>query len=200
MAHDPRRSLIEKLPASEMVYPDAILHRIKYYLWYFYAPYHPTVRDSVIALNVVKNYGRQPYLLGKIAPQFTMEEFISFLVEKGYAYHRVAWEDEGEVVSLRHVKNFIHQYHVRIFEDGEVRGHYEYTPECYPLLHLFDIGSEDRREEFMEQFGDKLIPHTSDDPFDSRWEFLPGTKRLLSRISLLEEVPDAPNRSSTDQR
>ncbi len=171
-------ALLKTLPSSEMVYPKAITHRIKYYLWRFYSPYHPKLRDSVIALNVIKNYGRQPHVIGTIAPHLSTEEFISFLVEKGYAYHRVAWEDEDEVVSLRYVENFIYQYHIRVFEDGEVRGHYEYTPECYPLLHLWNIGRENRREEFLRLFGDRIIPHASGDPSDDRWEFLPLTRRL----------------------
>jgi len=178
MAPDSRRALIEKLPASEMVYPNTLLHRVKYYIWRVYSPYHPTVRDSVIALNIVKNHGRQPFLLGKIQPEYTVEQFVSYLIERGYAYHRVAWEDEGEVVSLRYVTDFFYQYHVRVFGDGEVRGHYEYTPECYPFAHLMDIGREDRREEFMKHFGDRLVPHMSDDPSDYRWEFLP-LKRYL---------------------
>ena len=161
-----------------MVYPETLVHRIKYYMWRLYSPCHPTVRDSIIALNVIKNYGRQPYLLGKIAPDLSVEGFISFLVEKGYAYHRVAWEDEGEAVSLRYVENFIYQYHIRVFEDGEVRGHYEYTPECYPFLHLWDIGREHKRDEFLKLFGDRVIPHTSGDQSDYRWEFLP-LKRYL---------------------
>jgi len=155
-----------------MVYPDSLLHRMKYYFWYYYTPYHPYVRDGALSLNIVRTRGRQPYLLGKIAPGVSIEEFVTLLIKKGFAYHRVAWEDEGEVVSLRYVENFVHQYHLRVFEDGEVRGHHEYTPECYPLLHLFDVGFEDRREPFMKMFGDKLIPHTSDGRFDYRWEFL----------------------------
>jgi len=169
---------LETLPQSEMVYPEDLTHRIKYYLWRVYSPYHSTVRDSVIALNLMKNRGRQPYLLGTVASGTSLEEFVSHLVKKGYAYHRVAWEDDGEVVSLRYVENFIYQYHVRIFEDGEVRGHYEYTPECYPLAHLMDIGREDRREEFLQMFGDLLTPHTSGDRSDYQWEFLPLTRRL----------------------
>lgn len=172
MAPHNRRALIEKLPHSEMVYPDSLVHRIKYYFWYYYTPYHPTVRDGVIALSIIKNRGRQPFLLGKIAPHLSIEEFVSFLVENGYGYHRVAWEDEGEVVSLRKVNDFAFQYHLRIFEDGEVRGHYEYTPECYPLLHLWDVGREDRRQEFLELLEGKITPHTSDDRSDYQWEFL----------------------------
>lgn len=173
------REWIKQLPQSQMVYPETVVHRVKYYIWRVYSPYHPTLRDSVIALSLIKNRGRQPYLLGRIAPGISIEEFVSYLTSHGYAYHRVAWEDDGEIVSLRHVENFTHQYHVRVFEDGEVRGHYEYTPECYPILHLWDIGREDRREAFLELVGDRLIPHTDEDRSDYRWGFLPGVLRHL---------------------
>ena len=169
---------LETLPPSEMVYPDELTQRVKYYLWRIYSPYHPTVRDSVIALSLIRNRGRQPFLLGTVAPNLSIEEFVAHLTQNGYAYHRVAWEDDGEVVSLRRVDNFTHQYHVRVFENREVRGHYEYTPECYPILHLWDVGREDRREQFMAMIGDRLVPHTSDDPAYFQWEFLPATRHL----------------------
>lgn len=172
MAPHDRRALIEKLPQSEMVYPDSLLHRIKYYLWYYYTPYHPAVRDKVIALSLIKNRGRQPYLLGAIAPHLSIEEFVAILVKNGFAYHRVAWEDDGEVVSLRKVNDFVFQYHLRVFEDREVRGHYEYTPECYPLWHLWDVGREHRREEFLRVIGDHVIPHMDGDRADYQWELL----------------------------
>lgn len=161
-----------------MVYPDTLTHRVKYHFWRLYGPYHPKFRDAVIALRFAKNHGRQPYLLGTIAPQYSIEEFVARAVEKGFAYHRVAWEDQDEVVSMRFVENFVYQYHLRIFEDGEVRGHYEYTPECYPLLHLWDIGREERKEEFLKMLGDYLVPHTDADRSDYRWELLPLAKRL----------------------
>ena len=175
--HD-RRTLIEKLPRSEMVYPDSLVHRIKYYLWYFYTPYHPKVRDGVLALSLIKNRGRQPYLLGTIAQHLSTEEFVALLVKKRYAYHRVAWEDDGEVVSVRRVQSFEHQYHIRVFEDREVRGHFEYTPECYPLAHLWDVGREDRRAEFLEELGGAITPHSSSDRSDYQWRFLPRARRL----------------------
>src|SRR3989344_3829651 len=161
-----------KLPTSQMVYPEEFTHRIKYYFWRVYAPYHPTVRDSVIALNVVKNYGRQEFLLGNIAPHLSVEEFVGFLVSKGYAYHRVAWEDEGEIASLRFVNDFIFQYHIRVFGDREVRGHYEHTPESYSLRHLFEFGKEERREEFLTLMGDTIVPATEKGE-TYRLEFLP---------------------------
>lgn len=178
MAPESQRKLLEKIPHSEMVYPDSLLHRMKYYFWYYYTPYHPYVRDGALKLSIVRTRGRQPYLLGKIASHLSVEDFVSELVKRGFAYHRVAWEDEGEVVSLRYVENFVYQYHVRVFLDGEVRGHYEYTPECYPLLHLFEVGHEPRKEDFLRMFGEHITPHTSDDPADFRWEFLPLKKYL----------------------
>ena len=170
MAPESRRALIEKIPHSRMIYPDSFAHRVKYYFWHFFGPYHPALRDSITYLNIVRNRGRQPFLLGTVAPQYSIEEFVTHLVDNGYAYHRIAWVDEGEVVSLRFVENFIYQYHIRVFEDREVRGHYEYTPECYPLLHTFDVGRENRREEFLKLFGRHVIPHTSADQSDYRWE------------------------------
>ena len=167
------REWLQRLPQSQMVYPDNLVHRIKYYFWRVYGPYHPTVRDSVISLSLIKNRGRQPYLIGTVAPHLSIEEFVAFLVEKGFAYHRVAWEDDGEVVSLRHVEDFIYQYHIRVFEDREVRGHYEYTPECYPILHLWDVGRQDKRKEFLELVGERLTPHMDADRSDYRWEFFP---------------------------
>lgn len=45
----------------------------------------------------------------------------------------------------------------RVFADGEVRGHYEYTPECAPLSHMKKIGMEDRRHEFLALMSDRII-------------------------------------------
>lgn len=94
--------------------------------------------------------------MGTIAPHESITSVIEYLIEHGYANHFVAWKDEGEVVSLRYVENFKYQYHVRIFEDGEVRAHYEYTPECHPVHHYNAVGFEDRRDEFLSLLGDRI--------------------------------------------
>ncbi len=145
------------LPSSKMIYPESFLDRIKYVFWRFYTPHHVFFRDALLSLGVVAHEGRQNFLIGKIAPHLSIKEFVSFLVEHGYGNHFVAWEDEGEVVSLRYVKDFVHQYHMRVFEDGEVRGHYEYTPESHPFLHLNDVHMEDYRGEFISLLGDRII-------------------------------------------
>lgn len=156
--------LRKSLPYSAMAFPATPMEKFKYVLWSIIGPIHPHVRDIIPKKIIEKRYakyrpnGRQHYLLGRLAPEETVESVVEFLVERGYANHFVALRDEGEAVGLRFVPNFKHQYHLRIFTDGEVRGHYEYTTECHPILHDRQIGFEDRREEFFELLGDKIVP------------------------------------------
>ncbi len=133
-----------------MVYPVAMIDRLKYVAWSFYTPYHPVIRNTLVSLRIISHDIRQPFRLGTLAPGRSADDFVSFLISKGYGNHFIAWKDKGEVIGLRRVENFFYQYHIRLFEDGEVRGHYEYTPESYPILHLQEIGMEDRTLEFRE--------------------------------------------------
>ena len=137
------------LPASRITFPHSFQDRLKYLFWRFYTPFHPFFRDAFLAFGILKHSGRQHFLLGTIAPHTSIRELGLYLLKRGYGNHFIAWNDDGEVVGLRLVKNFKYQYHLRIFEDGEVRGHYEYTPEGHPFLHFKDVGMEERREEFL---------------------------------------------------
>jgi hypothetical protein len=164
----PYDSLRRSLPHSAMVFPDSLFDRIKYIFWRFYTPFHPFVRDMSIKLHIVslkykeEQFGaRQDYLIGTIAETETIESVVHYLIEKGYGNHFVAWEDAGEVVSLRYSENFSTQYHIRIFEDGEVRGHFELTTEHSPFKHYYAVGMEDRREHFVMLLGEKITPATS---------------------------------------
>ncbi len=139
-----------------MHYPRSFTAWAKYLFWRIITPIHPYVRDLFLKLKIVRHGGRQNFLLGKVARHITIQEFISHLIEIGYGNHFVAWRDDGELVSLRFVVSFMHQYHIRIYEDGEVRVHFEYTPECHPIWHLQEIGIEHRREEFLKLFGDRI--------------------------------------------
>lgn len=147
-----------------MVFPDSFIDRVKYVFWRLYTPLHPLVRDTALSLGIGSQsdyypQGRQPYVLGRLSPEITLQEFVSRMIEKGFGNHFTAWEDRGQVVSLRYMEDFKYQYHLRIFEDGEVRGHYEYTPECHPILHMRMEGVpfEERREKFLEFLGDQII-------------------------------------------
>ncbi len=153
---------VKNLPASPMVFPDSLADRLKYAIWRLYTPFHPFVRDTSIALGIVRhgdNYvgGRQPYFLGRLASGQTIQEFVAYMITKGFGNHFIAWKDRGQVVSLRYVDSFKYQYHLRVFDDGEVRGHYEFTPECHPLLHMFEDGLEERRDDFLRFLGDRIV-------------------------------------------
>ena len=161
---DPELAWIQELPRSRIRYPKRLADRAKYVFWRAYTPCHPLVRGaarriglSPVAFGVPTKQGRQNYLLGHIAPDISLQDFVSYLVSQGFANHFVAWKDAGELVSLRRIENFTHQYHVRIFADGEVRGHYEFTPECYPFSHLKAVGQEPRHEEFAKLFAGRVI-------------------------------------------
>lgn len=90
---------------------------------------------------------RQEYLLGILSKDATA--LIAQLRIHGFEDQLFAWVDDGQIASLRK-RDGIFQYHIRIFEDGEVRGHYEYAPEAAPIKHLRRIKREERRGEFRE--------------------------------------------------
>jgi hypothetical protein len=157
-----REPWLQQVPKSRMVYPRTVSDQCKYWLWRIYTPIHPLVREASSRLGVRKQFiryighemehtaGRQDFLIGVVHPRRSIQELVSFLVAQGFGNHFVAWKDSDEVVSLRKTLDFEHQYHIRIFADGEVRCHYEYTPESHPILHLIRIGFEDRTLEFSE--------------------------------------------------
>ena len=146
-----------QIPHARMRFPRTFLDTLKYIFWVLYTPIHPYGRDLFLKLHILKHNFRQPFLIGKIDIDASLDKVVAALVKAGYGNHFVAWEDTGEAVSLRKVENFVHQYHIRIFDDGEVRGHYEYTPECHPVWHAKEIGMEDKTDAFRKIIGAYLI-------------------------------------------
>lgn len=158
MQDDSLKLWIKTLPYSRLVCSTSFKDRMKYVFWWLYTPFHPFARDVLIYLGILRHSSRQDYLIGTLAPGQSVREFVSFLITQGYGNHFIAWRDDGELLSLRYLDGFERQYHLRIFEDGEVRGHYEFTPESYPIRHFKAIGQEDRRDEFLRLLGDRIIP------------------------------------------
>ena len=145
-----------------MIFPDSFVDRVKYVFWRLYTPLHPLVRDTALSLGLGSQSdtyprGRQPYILGTLRSGTTVQELVSHMITKGFGNHFIAWEDRGQIVSLRYVDNFKYQYHLRVFDDGEVRGHYEFTPECHPVEHMKGTNFEPRREKFLEFLGDQIV-------------------------------------------
>ena len=145
------------IPDSVLPYPDGAWDRVKYKFWKGVYPVHNNIRNALLATHILKHEGRQPYAFGVLAPGRTMQGFLKHLEFEGFGNHFIAWEDDDQIASLRRLDGFKNQYHVRIFKDGEVRGHYEFTPECYPILHYKAAGQEERHTDFLRFFGDWIV-------------------------------------------
>ena len=152
------------VPRSKMARPKRFSHWPRFVFWRIATPLHPLVREVSLRLGLVNfdqfldHKGRQKYLLGTIHPDHSIEALVKHLTENGYGGNVVAWLDQGEVASLRLPDGFRYQYHIRIFFDGEVRAHYEYTPEAHPLKHYYEIDMEERREYFLRLLDGKIVP------------------------------------------
>jgi hypothetical protein len=150
-----------KIPHAKMQSPTSALEKLKYLFWFLYTPIHPFGRDLFLKLGIVKHDIRQPFLIGRIDIDTSLENVVRALLLAGYGNHFVAWRDNGEIVSLRYADNFEYQHHIRIFSDGEVRGHYEYTCECHPVWHTKEIGMENRSADFLKIIGAYIIADTA---------------------------------------
>ena len=152
-----------------MTFWDNIKHKIWKSIYKFFVP----AQRNLLRLGVVKHSDeRQRYFLGWLAPDKTLEDLKIHLDKKwNFGNNIVAWIDRGQVLSWRKLTDFYHQYHLRVFEDGEIRGHFEYTPEARPFAHVLEKGEEERRGDFMGFLGDfvtqeKYISHLEMDPND----------------------------------
>jgi hypothetical protein len=153
-----RTALQQQIPASVLPYPKGAYNRSKYLFWRVLYPFHNAGRDILLSAGIIHHSGRQDFILGYVAPGKTIEEFLRYLEGREFLNHFIAWKDDEEVISVRRLVDFEWQYHLRIFADGEVRGHYEYTPESHPLWHVKSVRQEERREDFVEFLGDWIVP------------------------------------------
>ena len=145
------------IPDSMPLQPKGFLNRFKYSLWKLIYPIHNPVRNGLLKSRIIRHTGRQEYVLGRLASRRTVKGFLKHLEGQGFGNHFVAWSDDGQIASLRRLDGFERQYHLRIFKDGEVRGHYEFTPEGHPFLHFTERGEEERREEFLAFLGKWVV-------------------------------------------
>lgn len=136
--------------------PSKILDKIKYYFWkYLIYPIFPHLRNTLFLKlrSAFHNY-RQPWHIGFLIPNKDVEDLKNFLFEKGFLLNEIAWIDPGEILSMRLFDGHEFQYHIRLFNDMEIRAHYEQTPEIHPFGHFFETLFEPRASKFKEILGD----------------------------------------------
>ncbi len=147
------------------------LDRLKQRIWHFIYKFFPTAQKIFLKWHLIfHEKGRQRYHIGWLAPGKTLAGLKQHLHEKwGFGNHFVAWTDDNQVLSWRRLVNFQEQYHLRIFSDGEIRGHFEFTPEAHPIEHFEEKGEMERNADFLKFLGDfvtseKYISHLGIDP------------------------------------
>ena len=105
------------------------------------------------------HHTRQDFLLGTLNQKYKGVDLENFLLHKGFETAILAWKDPGEIFSLRLINKNVFQWHIRLFRDGEIRGHYEYSSEGNPLAHVFENCFQKDEEYFKSLLGDYLISH-----------------------------------------
>ncbi len=141
-----------------------LLKRVNAAFWAFLAPHWASIRDFLLKCHIIwHESGRQRFHIGWLRADKTPDEFMHHLQDIGFHNHSLAWVDEEEYFGLRIVdkQNANFQYHLRIFNDGEVRGHYEWTTEANWYKHFHEIGMEQKRDEFMAFLGDWIVADKS---------------------------------------
>lgn len=122
--------------------------RLESRIWHWLYPIFPKLQKPFLRFH---DAGRQKYHLGYLAKGKTLQDLERHLHDRwGFGNHFVAWQDSGQVLSWRKLVDFEHQYHLRVFSDGEIRGHYEYTPEAKPLSHFEEHGEQERLAQFKK--------------------------------------------------
>ena len=143
--------------------------------WYVIYPVFPYLQKALVALRIIHHRGRQPWRIGWVVPHRTLKEFYRFAHTKGFANHFIAWQDDGQLVSLRRREGFKYQYHLRVFNDGEVRGHYEETPEDHPIAHFDEKVFQPRTADFRRWLGNWVVDKPPAEPGKMRFHSAPAT-------------------------
>ena len=156
-----------------MCYSDdmTFFERVKQRIWRVIYKFFPVVQKDLLKIRLIWHTDKkQKYHIGWLASGKTLEGLKRHLHEKwGFGNHFVAWVDEGQVLSWRKLVDFNDQYHLRVFEDVEIRGHFELTPEGHPIDHFTEKGEMNKREDFLKFLGEyvvqkKHVSHLKIDP------------------------------------
>lgn len=129
--------------------------RTRQALWRALYPVFPALQKLFLRLHLFWHEpGRQRYHLGWLKAGTTLDELKEHLSTTWqFGNHFVAWRDDDQVLSWRRLASFEEQWHLRVYCDGEIRGHYERTPEANPLKHFREVGETDRTDEFKKFLG-----------------------------------------------
>tara|TARA_Y100000310_G_scaffold345750_1_gene469249 strand:- start:4244 stop:4654 length:411 start_codon:yes stop_codon:yes gene_type:complete len=104
-------------------------------------------RDFCQNTRITKHSGRQDFHLGYLKKGF-QSKLKSHLSKNKFEKSYFSWIDDGEILSLRKLDNKGCQYHIRLFNDREIRVHYEFAPDGHPIKHLREDCFKPKRNHF----------------------------------------------------
>lgn len=135
------------------------IDKIKQKIWRFIYGFFSPLQKALLRMGIIRHgEDRSKYHIGWLAPGKTLDDLKLHLHGQwGFGNHFVAWQDKGQVLGWRKLIDFRDQYHLRVFKDGEIRGHYEYTPEAYPFAHFLEKGEKNAKEDFLKFLGDFVV-------------------------------------------
>lgn len=119
--------------------------------------FYPYIRDLSLFFRLTKHSGRQKYHIGFLKKGIEVGEFRDFLIKNGFEKDIIAWIDDDEVLSMRKLSGKLWQYHLRLFSDGELRGHKEYSPESWHWWKHFTEVDEETGEEYFKKLLSKIL-------------------------------------------
>ncbi len=132
--------------------------KIKKKMWHWFYKLSMKTQKALLGYGILKYKRRQEYHIGWLAPDKTLEDLRMYLhTEWGFGNHFISWIDPGQVLSWRKLKDAKTQYHIRLFYDGEIRGHLEATPESSFLKHLFKKDVKEAQLQFLKFLGEYVV-------------------------------------------
>ena len=102
-------------------------------------------------------FGAKDFKQGKLREDITLEDFKEYCHKLGFERARLAWICKNEVLNLRKRLKDGTQYHIRVFKDRTVNGHYEWSPEFAPLKHWYQMLMKPRRKTFRKLLGSFIV-------------------------------------------
>lgn len=156
--------------------------KLKQDIWDFIYRFFLPARKLLMKTGLIYHKkGRQKYPVGWLAQEKTLEDLKNHLHEKwGFGNHFIAWVDEDQVLSWRKLTDFQDQYHLRVYKDGEICGHFEFTPEAHPLEHLEEKGEKEMKKDFLEFLGEFVV----EEKYISQLEMDPDAFDPKSELSI----------------
>jgi hypothetical protein len=146
--------------------------KVKRIFWHAFEPLFPTTRDTLMFLGLMEHDDRQRFSLGWLRPGVTDRDVRATLKAQGFSDDYLAWIDPEETLNMRKLVEHVYQYHVRVFNDGEVRGHHEFSTESHPFKHLFEKGMTEGAD-YLKAL---LAPLLQDEPTVHRAQATPSPK------------------------